>query len=368
MPHYTVGLSVIARNEAACIARLLHSVRPHVDSMLVLDTGSQDETAAMARACGARVEHFTWCQDFAAARNAALDLQDTDWHLVMDADEWLMDGALGLQQLRQSRPAFVGALQLIDHTGSDTADRVVSWISRILPGPTRYAGRVHEQPQHTLAVQRLSVRIGHDGYSAANLQAKRGRNRALLHQDLALNPADAYLWYQLGKDCGVYAEHGLAADAFAKAAALAPAQVPWRTDMAARYLYALKMCARHADGLQFAQASLASCAESPDFFFALGDLLLDWAATDPARGDELLGMAQASWTHCLELGERPDLTGSVMGRGSHLAAHNLAVVLECLGQQAQAALLRQRYPPPAPGGVPGTVSAAVSGKAFSAVS
>ncbi|HEY1231415.1 MAG TPA: glycosyltransferase family 2 protein, partial [Ramlibacter sp.] len=75
---------------------------------------------------------------------------------------------------------------------------------------------------------------------------------------------------------------------------------------------------------------------SPDYYFALGDLLLDWAACTPAAADELLPMVEASFLRCLEIGEQPGLDGSVTGRGSRLAAHNLAVLYEGLGNAAQA--------------------------------
>ena len=66
--------------------------------------------------------------------------------------------------------------------------------------------------------------------------------------------------------------------------------------------------------------------DSPDFFFTLGDLLLDWAASEPARGAELLPMIESSWLRAIEIGERPELQDTVRGRGSFLAAHNLAVL------------------------------------------
>ena len=345
-PRFTVALIVIARDEAPRIARLLDSVAPWVDRRLVLDTGSCDDTSAIARRCGARVETFAWCDDFSAARNAALDLMPADWHLVLDADEWLIAGGDALRSLRDTPPTFVGALQLIDHTQTRDAALVHSWLSRVLPGALRYAGRVHEQPQHSLPVRRLPLHVGHDGYTPLRLAAKRGRNRRLLHAELAEHREDAYQWYQLGKDHDVYGEHADAVQAFIQAGALGMGTEPWRSDLAARLLFALKKSGRHDEGLQHAQANLERCAESPDFYFAVGDLLLDWAATDPARGAELLPMAQSAWTRCLEIGERPELSGSVQGRGSYLAAHNLAVILECLGCADKGALLRGRYPVP----------------------
>ncbi|MCY4743649.1 glycosyltransferase family 2 protein [Pelomonas sp. UHG3] len=344
-----LALVVIARDEAARIGRLLDSVRPWVDEMLVLDTGSRDDTVQVARSHGARVARFAWCDDFSAARNEALALAGADWHLVLDADEWLIEGGEALQALRDTPPSFVGALQLRDRfdLAPERQAEAVAWLSRVLPGPVRYAGRVHEQPQHALPVCRLPLVVGHDGYVAERLAHKRGRNRQLLQQALAEAPDDAYLWYQLGKDCAVYDEHDDAEAAFARACALpAVGAAPWWPDLLPRRLFALKCLGRHADAMDFANTQLDAAADSPDFFFAIGDVLLDLAAEQPAQAGELLPMIEAAWQRCLALGERPEQPGAVAGRGSFLAAHNLALVLEGTGRAAEAAELRAAHPWP----------------------
>ena len=344
-----LALVVIARDEASSIARLLDSVRPWVDEMLVLDTGSSDGTPAVAAAHGARVAHFAWCDDFAAARNRALELSSADWHLVLDADEWLISGGRELAALRETPADFVGVLQLRDRfdPGGGREAEAVAWLSRVLPGAVRYAGRVHEQPRHALPLRRLALVVGHDGYMPGALAAKRGRNRQLLERSVAEAPDDAYLWYQLGKDCAVYDEHEAAEAAFARASAMpGAAATSWWLDLVARRLFALKSLGRHADAMDFANTQLEVAAESPDFFFALGDVLLDLAASQPAQADELLPMIESAWERCLALGERPEQPGAVAGRGSHLAAHNLAVVLEGTGRPEAAAALRAAHPWP----------------------
>lgn len=83
----TLSLAMIVKNEEAHLAHCLGSVKGLVDQMVVLDTGSSDRTVAIARDFGAKVGEFTWCQDFAAARNASLRACTGDWVLVLDADE-----------------------------------------------------------------------------------------------------------------------------------------------------------------------------------------------------------------------------------------------------------------------------------------
>lgn len=336
MPRYTVAAVLIVRDEAPRLRRALDSLRPWTDRLVVVDTGSQDDTVAVARAAGAEVSHLTWCDDFSLARNAALERAGADWHIVLDGDEWLARGGETLATLRTQRPDFVGTVR-VDSTHvapgapgpQETAGVASSWISRILPGPVRYAGRIHEQPQHALPVRRLPLRVGHDGYAADALARKAGRNATLLQRALDEQPGDAYLWYQLGKDHDVYGRHAEALHCFARAEAClaqGAAMPAWLHDLGVRRLHALKCCGRHTEGVQRAAEDMVRWDRSPDFFFALGDLLLDWAAREPARAGELLPMIEGAWERCLEIGERPDLEGAVHGRGSHLAAHNLGVL------------------------------------------
>jgi glycosyltransferase involved in cell wall biosynthesis len=349
-----IALVMIARNEAPRIRRALDSARAFVDQMWVLDTGSTDGTEAIARGAGAQVGSFEWIDDFAAARNAALARCGADWHLVLDADEWIADGGPALAALRHSVPDFVGSVRVDSSFGGGAVGGpgtvAPSWMSRVLPGPVRYAGVVHEQPQHTLPVRRLGLVIGHDGYEPQALAVKAGRNQALLLAALRTEPGEAYLWYQLGKDHSVYERHAEAARCFAQAdgllAGAADTRTGWHHDMIVRWLYALKRCGQHTRAVQLATDRMAHWPDSPDFHFALGDLLLDWAADQPARAATLLPMIEAAWLRCLALGERPDLEGAVAGRGSHLAATNLAVVYEGTGRPREAAHYRLRFQTP----------------------
>ena len=340
----TLALVMIARDESRCIERCIVSARPWVDEVIVLDTGSVDDTAQRAAAAGARVHHFVWVDDFAAARNAALDIANADWCLVLDADEWIAGAADLLAALRSQPGDFIGQVtvaSVFDQPGGSTSE-APSWLSRVLPRGVRYAGRVHEQPQSLLPRRRLPLVVGHDGYRDAQMGAKRGRNCHLLQLALAEHPDDAYLRYQLGKDLEVRGQFDAAVVHYTDAYGRMEPQAAWRHDLVLRLLFSLKKTGSFEQAVSLADAEMPHWQHSPDFFFTLGDLFLDWAACAPERASELLPMIESSWTRALAIGENPQLQDTVRGRGSFLAAHNLAVLHATLGRAAQAQAWRER--------------------------
>ena len=82
-----VSLCMIVKDEETNLARCLASVKPIVDEMVVVDTGSTDRTKGIAEFFDARVYEYEWKDDFSAARNFSLSKAKGDWILIMDADE-----------------------------------------------------------------------------------------------------------------------------------------------------------------------------------------------------------------------------------------------------------------------------------------
>lgn len=93
-----LSVSMIVKNEEKCIGTALDSVRD-ADEIVVLDTGSTDGTADVIAGLNMpNVRHvrgeYEWKDDFADARNEALARCTGDWALVLDADDWMVDGAV----------------------------------------------------------------------------------------------------------------------------------------------------------------------------------------------------------------------------------------------------------------------------------
>lgn len=83
----TLSLCMIVKNEEANIERALLSIKPVVDEMIVVDTGSTDNTKDIAKSIGAKVYDFNWTDNFSEARNFSLSKASGKWIFILDADE-----------------------------------------------------------------------------------------------------------------------------------------------------------------------------------------------------------------------------------------------------------------------------------------
>ena len=206
----TISLCMIVRNEAAALPRTLAAARPWVDELVVVDTGSTDATPEIARAYGARVVHWTWRDDFAAARNESLRHATGAWILVLDADEVLADGAgPALRAACEGAPADVVAyeIKIVCPRDGDAGLVRLNWFPRLfrnLPG-VRFEGVIHEQVVGSLVgrgrIARADVEVLHSGYTLTpeQMQAKARRNAALLERQLRDEPDYAPGWFQLAE-------------------------------------------------------------------------------------------------------------------------------------------------------------------------
>ena len=335
---YRLSLVMIVRNEARCIERCLASVRSHVDEIIIIDTGSTDDTVEICKKFTPHVSHYAWTDDFSAARNLSLAQSSGDWNIVIDADEWLTEGFDYLRNLRSLTPDFVATIRQESTFGEEAKLRKSSTkISRILPRGVFYGGRIHEQPIHALTVRDSPIVFAHDGYENVKNALKMGRNEALLRIELTQRPEDAYLNYQLGKDLAVQKRFPEAVVYFERAMQERPLSSGWRHDLVIRLLFAYKVVKRFDAALDLIASEEDRFLESPDFYFVSGDIFLDMSLTMPEHAATLMPMIESSFLTCRRIGERPDLPGTVHGVGSFLAAQNLYAFYSVIGETDKAA-------------------------------
>jgi glycosyltransferase involved in cell wall biosynthesis len=207
----TVAACLIAKDEERNIGRCLASLQGKVDEIIVVDTGSADRTAEIAAKAGARVVHFPWCDDFAAARNFSVQQASSDWVVWVDADEELVEETPGaLRRLCQNRQVQRGYLvdcRNLSNEQGDVSTIIRQWRLFRNHAGIHFEGRIHEHlipadgnKQVELAEQK-EVWVRHWGYIPKPdvMKRKRDRNFALLERALEEEPDDAFLHYNLGK-------------------------------------------------------------------------------------------------------------------------------------------------------------------------
>ncbi|MEH2389917.1 MAG: tetratricopeptide repeat protein [Nostoc sp.] len=213
-----LSLCMIVKNEAATLPKCLNSVRKVVDEMVVLDTGSIDRTPNIAQQLGAKVHHFKWCNDFSAARNAALKYVTGDWILVLDADETLTSAIV--PQLREviARDEYLLINLVRQEVGAEQSP--YSLVSRLF----RNHPDIHfDRPYHALVDDSVSailtkephwqvgylpgVALLHTGYqkSAIAQNNKYAKAATAMSAFLATHPDDPYVCSKLG---ALYVETG----------------------------------------------------------------------------------------------------------------------------------------------------------------
>jgi glycosyltransferase involved in cell wall biosynthesis len=83
----SVSLCCIAKNESRFLVRMLESFKLFYDEVILVDTGSTDNTKEIAKNYGCKVFSFEWCDDFSKARNYSLEKANCEWLFVVDPDE-----------------------------------------------------------------------------------------------------------------------------------------------------------------------------------------------------------------------------------------------------------------------------------------
>jgi glycosyltransferase involved in cell wall biosynthesis len=199
---------MIVRDEAENLPHCLESVRGIFDEIVVVDTGSTDRTREIAREFGARVFHFPWVDDFAAARNESLSHATGDYAFWLDADDVVEPRQRGpLSALLDGLPAGGGAAYAfriaMDRIGGGPPEFMPGEQLRLFPlgDGVRWRYRVHEQIAPSLRrvgipIHATGLVVRHTGSRCPDhVAAGRERDRRIIARMLEEMPGDVYVTY-----------------------------------------------------------------------------------------------------------------------------------------------------------------------------
>lgn len=278
-----LSLCMIVRDEEDVLSRCLKSVSGIVDEIIIVDTGSIDNTKGIAEGFGARLFDYRWEDDFSAARNFSLEQARGDWILVLDADEVLVcDSGEQVRQLIE-KPGIEGYFIKIINLLGDARNHDASedWVVRLFKRKKayRFEGAIHEQVRPAIeriagedSIKTAPLKIYHDGYrcSVVKNKGKVERNMRIAKKALVSNPKDPFLLYSLACEFFVSGEYGEALQTFRQAQKNINPTVGYLSDIYIKMSLCLYALGRFEEMDEFNNSSL-----SPDFLFVYGLLKME---------------------------------------------------------------------------------------------
>lgn len=207
-----LSLCMIVKNEEKTLRVCLESVKDIVDEIIVVDTGSTDNTIQVAKSFGAIVEKFEWIDDFSAARNRSLERATGDWILYLDADEKITpeNGQMIREAIRHPDLTAVNMIEHIPQEKGNLFKTASSDYCRLFRNDPkiRFAGRIHEQILPSInsingKVLKSSIRIDHWGFAISEEKRKTRaeRNLKLILLELEEDPSkndDPFTHFNIG--------------------------------------------------------------------------------------------------------------------------------------------------------------------------
>ena len=186
----------IVKNEVENLAKSIKSLKNQVNEIVVVDTGSTDDTIAVARKLGAKVYSFPWQDDFSKARNFALSKAKGDWLILLDADEYFTAKTAGniRQVIRQAQQVDGLLVQLVNYDVDKAEVQNYFNALRIVRKQIglHYEGLIHEElklsddnSMKLTQVPANMLEIYHTGYATSVSQQKIKRNIQMLQQAVA---------------------------------------------------------------------------------------------------------------------------------------------------------------------------------------
>jgi tetratricopeptide (TPR) repeat protein len=375
---------MIVRDNETTIGPCLASIRPWVDEIVVVDTGSTDRTPEICREYGARMFDFAWCDDFSAARNESLKHARGEWIFWMDSDDTIPDecgrklralvDSLVAESLRDSaaastdlqpRPshgsgratppgrrtqlegpkvhstsAFLGYVMQVHCPGPGEEGAhdvtVVDHVKLLRNRPhLRFEGRIHEQLLPAIRragseVAWTDIYVVHSGsdHSPDGFQRKLQRDLRILARELTERPDHPFVLFNLGMTYADAKRYDEAIDYLTRCIAVSTPDESHLRKAYALLVSSLSQADRHDEAWEMCQRGRALYRDDKELLFRLAMLQHHFGR---------LPEAEKSYLAVLYGNEERHFTSVDRQLAGNKARHNLAVVYDDMGLHEKSA-------------------------------
>ncbi len=199
------SVSLIVKNEEQNLENCLNSIKNFVNEIIVVDTGSSDNTLELAKRFTKNIYQFKWNDDFSEARNFAISKCNFSHILILDADELILNPENLSEILKYDKSKIGGWLvDIISISTKSNQEHNIQKSIRIIRNNynLKYEGLIHEQVTKSIVDNNLSIefspiQILHLGYelSAEKFNKKMKRNLKLINKSLDLDDTNYFLLF-----------------------------------------------------------------------------------------------------------------------------------------------------------------------------
>lgn len=209
---------MIVKNESKYIEKVLQSILPiqeHIDSeIIILDTGSTDNTVEIVKKYTNNVYFQEWNNDFATMRNKSISYAKGEWLFILDGDEVITNpesliNLFKLEKEKEFNSLFVNIRNIVNDLEEKFTINIIPRIFRNTK-KFKYIGTVHEQPLLESPSTFLELTLDHYGYLSSDkelMERKFVRNSELLKKELEKDPDNIYYLHQLYCTFGMYKKY-----------------------------------------------------------------------------------------------------------------------------------------------------------------
>jgi len=227
-----LSIGMIVKNEEGNLESCLSSLQPLMEAvpseLIIVDTGSTDNTVAIAQKYTDKIYIHPWENDYSKMRNFTLDYACGDWFFFIDADEELLEYDAIVEFLMSGKTRQYNAASVKINSfykTDDTGQFATAMVARLFRRTEtfRFAGVIHEQALFDPPLFMLDAVLIHSGYVVDDPELKKRKLQLyepILLQALKKNPRDVYLWYQLSKTYATYQDAQAALEPAIKAYAI----------------------------------------------------------------------------------------------------------------------------------------------------
>lgn len=288
-----ISACLICKNEENNISKWINNVKQFADEIIIVDTGSKDNTINLIRENGIKPYSFTWNDDFSAAKNYAIDKATGDYIVFTDSDEFFENPAEVrhvIEKVVMNDNTLEAIMVPLYNINEDFHNAEISHFNAIRifrnKENLRYYGKIHECICHIgmngdisdlkIYVAGDELRVNHTGYSTSIVKEKLIRNLNLLNDDIDKNGLQdkhyrylAECFYGLGNYEQALKFSAMAIDSPMQAVGQLGDMYWIAVDCLKELRYPIE------EQKAFAEKAINSCSEIPDFYAILGLLLYE---------------------------------------------------------------------------------------------